>query len=183
MKVERATPEGLESAQADLRRLIRDAVEDGASIGFLHPVTDEELDVFLDGVRADVERGARIVLLARDGEAVIGTVQLGFAERANSLHRAEVQKLIVHTSARGRGIGTRLMWEIESAALASRRTLLVLDTLEGSDAERLYRALGWREAGRIPEYAGWPDGRLDPTVVFYKLLPGRRLSTGATASG
>jgi GNAT superfamily N-acetyltransferase len=168
--LERATPEALEADRADLRALIRDAVESGASIGFLLPLEDAVLDGYLDGIVADVEGESRIVLVARDGDGVIGSVQLGLADRPNSLHRAEVQKLLVHRSARNRGLGTRLMHEIEAIALSEGRTLLVLDTLAGSDAERLYTRLGWVESGRIPKYAGWPDGKLDPTVVFFKLL-------------
>ena len=176
LRIERAEPEALEGARGELRRILRDAVESGASVGFVLPLGDAVLDSYLDGIVSEVAAGGRIVLLARDGGGdVVGTVQLGLAERPNSLHRAEVQKLLVHRSARRRGLGRLLMHEIEAIARAEGRTLLVLDTLAGSDAERLYVRLGWSEAGRIPEYAGWPDGRLDPTVVFFKLLgPVRR---------
>jgi hypothetical protein len=50
------------------------------------------------------------------------------------------------------------------------KTLLVLDTVTGSDAERLYRRLGWQRCGEIPGYALWPDGRPCPTTVFFKQL-------------
>ena len=53
------------------------------------------------------------------------------------------------------------------------RTLLVLDTVTGSDAERLYARLGWRKVGVIPDYALWPDGRpCDPTVFYRDLRDG-----------
>jgi hypothetical protein len=62
------------------------------------------------------------------------------------------------------------MQAAESAALAAGRTLLVLDTVTGSDAERLYQRLGWSRVGVVPDYALWPDGRLCDTTFFYKRL-------------
>jgi hypothetical protein len=62
------------------------------------------------------------------------------------------------------------MHEIERVARSAGRTLLVLDTLTGSEAEPLYEALGWSKAGIIPEYAMHVDGKLHPTTVFYRTL-------------
>lgn len=50
------------------------------------------------------------------------------------------------------------------------KTLLVLDTVTGSDAERLYTTLGWTRVGVIPNYALWPQGGLCDTTVFYRDL-------------
>jgi hypothetical protein len=52
----------------------------------------------------------------------------------------------------------------------SGKTLLVLDTVTGSDAERLYARLGWIRVGIIPDYALLSRGGLSPTTVFYKAL-------------
>jgi ribosomal protein S18 acetylase RimI-like enzyme len=97
-------------------------------------------------------------------------VQLAPVGWPNGQHRADIQKLIVHSGARRRGVGTRLMDEVERIALEQGRTLLVLDTITGSEADPLYRGLGYVEAGEIPAYAGMPDGVLAPTTVFFKHL-------------
>ncbi len=149
---------------------MRDAVEGGASIGFVTPLAEDELDRYLDGRPRRRQRDSRIVLLARDGDDVLGMVQLELATKANALHRAEVQKLIVHSRARRRGLGTLLMTEIERVARERERTLLVLDTISGSEADPFYRGLGYLEAGSIPKYAAMPWGELAPTTVFYKEL-------------
>ena len=47
-------------------------------------------------------------------------------------------------------------------------TLLVLDTVTGGEAERLYARLGWERVGVIPNYALTPDGELCSTTYFYK---------------
>jgi hypothetical protein len=46
----------------------------------------------------------------------------------------------------------------------------VLDTMTGTDAERLYLRTGWTFAGQIPNYALFPDGTPGPTSVFFKPL-------------
>ena len=58
----------------------------------------------------------------------------------------------------------------EDAAVRAGLDLLVLDTLRGTDAEGVYRHLGWTRAGEIPRYAATPDGALHPTVYYYKSL-------------
>jgi hypothetical protein len=51
------------------------------------------------------------------------------------------------------------------------KTLLVLDTVTGSDAERLYAGLGWVRVGEIPNFALLSHGGLWGTTVFYKDVP------------
>jgi hypothetical protein len=58
----------------------------------------------------------------------------------------------------------------EEAARAAGKTVLVLDTVTGSDAERLYTRLDWRKSGVIPNYALWPQGGFCDTTVFYKQI-------------
>jgi ribosomal protein S18 acetylase RimI-like enzyme len=110
------------------------------------------------------------MLIAREDQKIVGTVQLDLAGRANGSHRAEVAKLMVHTSYRKRGIGETLMNAIEQEAHRAGRTTLILDTREGDPSVRLYTKLGYVPAGTIPEYARGTDGSLHTTVFMYKLL-------------
>lgn len=95
---------------------------------------------------------------------------LALASQQNGQHRAEVQKLMVHTRARRHGIGQALMAAIEAEAWTAGRTLLVLDTRRGDAAEVLYLKLGYVRAGIIPQYAQSANGNLDDTVVFYRFV-------------
>jgi ribosomal protein S18 acetylase RimI-like enzyme len=99
-------------------------------------------------------------------------VQLGLEDRANGKHRAEVMKLMVHRSARGKGTGRALMEHIGNVARQRGRSLLVLDTRTGSGdaAERLYYNLGYEKAGIIPRYARSASGDLHDTVFMYRQL-------------
>ena len=154
--------------RAELVALLADSVDGGASIGYVLPHATADYARFWDGVADDVSVGERMVLgCERDG-MIVGSIQLAPCTKANGRHRAEVQKLMVLRAARGEGIGTRLMRDVE--ALAARRgfRLLLLDTRADSTAERLYRRLGWHPFGRVPDYASDPDGTLAECVFFFK---------------
>lgn len=117
-----------------------------------------------------VEQGERILLAAFDGSRLIGTVQIVLSTPPNQPHRADVAKLLVHRSARGKGVAKLLMQVVEESSLRAGKTLLVLDTVTGSVAEKLYKDLGWTVVGVIPDYALYPDGRFCDTTVFYRKL-------------
>ena len=154
----------------DLVELLHDSVENGASVGFLLPFSVVANTAYWVGTLKEVQSGTRILLVAEEDDGVVGSVQLDLATKPNALHRAEVQKLLVHTRHRKQGIGQALMIAIEGVARESGRTLLVLDTLHGDNGERLYSRCGFTRVGEIPTYAQLSDGSLHATVVFYKLL-------------
>ena len=81
-------------------------------------------------------------------------------------------KLLVHPTARRRGIARGLMLALEDVAREEGRTLLTLDTWTGSHAETLYRSLGYVTVGVIPRYArGSTTTGLEPATIMYKELP------------
>ena len=168
--IERLTGAQLHDAQAELIQLLDDAVTSGASVGFLPPLAPSEAQSYWQGVGADLEHETRALLIARDAAGIVGTVQLELPSKPNARHRAEVQKLLVHTRARRQGIAQMLMDAIEALAAQEGRRLLVLDTRHGDDAERLYRRRGYVEAGTIPLYARSADGSLHTTIIFYREL-------------
>ena len=152
-----------------LSRLLQDVVHGGASIGFLAPLSLEDADQYWQQVRRDIDAQTCILLVVRDGDDVVGTVQLALATKQNGRHRAEVQKLFVHPAYRGRGIAKSLLAALEEVARSAGRTLLVLDTA-ADNAAGLYVSQGYVRAGIIPQYARDPAGVLESTQIFYRLL-------------
>jgi GNAT superfamily N-acetyltransferase len=153
---------------AALADVLLDCVAGGASVSFMASLTPADAKTFFENTALQVERGERILLAAFDHQHLIGTVQVILAMPPNQPHRAKIAKLLVHRSARGQGIGQLLMKEAESAARRAGKTLLVLDTATGGDAERLYHRSGWTRAGVIPNYARFPDGSPGDTTIFWK---------------
>ncbi len=168
--LETIIPEQGQVILSELVRLLQDVVASGASVGFLPLLSEEEAQTYWTSVLEDIAQSKRVLLIARDTTHVVGAVQLELATKPNAQHRAEVQKLFVLQHERKRGIGQLLMEAIESKARELGRTLLVLDTCLGDNAERLYRKLHYVEVGSIPSYAQNAAGMLEATIIFYKLL-------------
>jgi acetyltransferase len=168
--IQRLTAEQARQLEPDFVALLIDVIDGGASISFLSPMPEGMAEAFWNKVFDAVAEGTTILLGALEDGRLVGTVQFVLAGQPNGLHRGEVQKLMVHRDFRGRGIAEQLMREIEKAAREAGRTLMVLDTWQGSAADRLYRRLGWVECGVIPQFAMSQAGTLEPTVIFYKLL-------------
>jgi GNAT superfamily N-acetyltransferase len=166
------SPEEAEASVPGLSEVLVDCVEGGASVSFMAPLTRDRAEAFWRSVAEGVAAGERVLVVAeeRATQTVLGTVQAVLAQPENQPHRADVAKMLVRRSARRRGLGEALMRAVEAAAREAGKSLLVLDTVTGGDAERLYARLGWERSGVIPNYALWPEGGYCDTTVFYKAV-------------
>ncbi|WP_175837863.1 GNAT family N-acetyltransferase [Burkholderia anthina] len=154
-----------------LADLLIDCVEGGASVSFMLPISKQTAVEFWKHVADGVVRHQRVLLVAQDTDGrVVGTVQLITALPENQPHRADVAKMLVRRDARRQGTASRLMAAVDQAARAAGKSVLVLDTVTGSDAERLYERAGWHRVGHVPNYALMPDGRPCDTTFFHKQL-------------
>ena len=159
--------EAMVGALADL---LKDCVDGGASVSFMHPLTRDRAMGFWRKVAGGVAAGERALLIAEDDRGVCGTVQLIFDLPENQPHRADLAKMLVHRRARRQGLGAALMKAAEATARECGKTLLVLDAVTDGDAARLYARLGWVRVGDIPNYALFPQGGFCSTTVFYRNL-------------
>jgi ribosomal protein S18 acetylase RimI-like enzyme len=171
MQIELLTAQTAHEQLEDLIELLQDAVDSGASVGFLPPLSLDDASDYWRSIFADLDAGHRLLLGAMDGSRLVASVQLELARKPNASHRAEVQRLLVLRSVRRQGIGERLMRRLHELAGRHGRTLLVLDTREGDPSELLYRKLGYTRAGVIPGYARSADGALDATAFYYVFVP------------
>jgi GNAT superfamily N-acetyltransferase len=160
------------ACRAGLEDLLIDAVEGGASVNFIRPMTRDKAARWWDGALASQARGERLIFVAEDPAGrVDGTVQLVPAVQENQPHRADLAKMLVHRRARRRGLGAALMRAAEAEARRLGRRLLTLDTEAGSAGEQLYAGQGWVKFGEVPGYALRADGgRAEPASFFYKWL-------------
>jgi GNAT superfamily N-acetyltransferase len=169
--VDLLTPQQAQARRAALVDLLVDAVEGGASVGFVWPMTRAKAETWWEDTLAGHALGERLIFTAEADGRLDGTVQLIPSPKENQAFRADLSKLLVHRNARRRGLGVMLMCAAEDEARRLGRTLLTLDTETGSAAEQLYTRLGWTKYGEIPAYATSPDGRSrDPVSFFYKML-------------
>lgn len=155
----------------ELAGLLQACVADGASVNFILPYTEDDAKAFWTRkVLARLNDGAPlVVMVARQGERIAGSVQLDCETPPNQQHRADIKKLLVHPQFQRRGVGRRLMEEIEAVAVQMGRTLLTLDTRSGDKGEPLYLSCGFQVAGIIPHYSrDSHQDRLDAAAFMYK---------------
>lgn len=168
IRIERVT-RATDEVVGGLTAVLIDAVDSGAGVSFMPDLTTEAATEWWRQTIADATTRT-VILMARDGDGIVGTAQLQSAWAPNQPHRADVAKLMVHRRARGRGVARALMKELERQAREQRFTLLLLDTCKGSAAERLYVSLGWIRVGEVPNFALNPDRSWCTTVFYYKTL-------------
>jgi acetyltransferase len=165
-------PDEAARRQDQLIQLLVDAVEGGASIGFVLPLSRAEAAAYWQGVTSGLRESRLALVAAVERDRLVGSVQLGLEPRANGRHRAEVMKLMVRRAHRRRGIGRSLLQELCDLAHHSGRTLLLLDVRTGDPAEALYRSCGFVRFGEVPGYAREPHGRgLAASSFYYLQLP------------
>ena len=161
------------ASASDLRGLcdvLIDCVLGGASVSFMLPMTQDKAEMFWRTSIENAAQGGRIILAATDDMGIAGTVTVLLSQPENQPHRGDIAKMLVHRRARRNGLGAMLLAAAEEAARDAGKSLLVLDTVTGGDAERLYSRAQWQRCGVIPDYALWPDGRRCATTVFYKYV-------------
>jgi ribosomal protein S18 acetylase RimI-like enzyme len=102
------------------------------------PPSRDELDAI---VRSD----SASLLVARDGDAILGTLTLAVFRIPTGV-RAWIEDVVVDERARGRGIGEALtLHAVELARSAGARSVELTSRPSREAANRLYRRLGFEE--------------------------------------
>ncbi|HYL01074.1 MAG TPA: GNAT family N-acetyltransferase [Steroidobacteraceae bacterium] len=95
-----------------------------------------------------VRHAESVVLTARSDRTIAGFAIMRYGEAA-----AHLNLLAVDPAYRRRGIGRRLVTWLEETALTAGAYLVGLELrAQNLEAQDFYRALGYREVGRVPGY-------------------------------
>ncbi len=120
-----------------------------------------------DGVFGSLTKDhARFWYAQREGQ-VLGAIGVTELPRENGGY--ELDYFAVHADARRGGIGKRLMHEVEEFVKQLRGRFIVIDTGGEDDcapARAFYESCGYKAVGRIPEYYGPGEDRID----YYKRI-------------
>lgn len=154
----------------ELACVLVDCVAGGASVNFMADFGQAQAEGFFARIADAVGRGERLLFAGFVDGKLLGTAQLVLDVPPNQPHRGEIAKMLVHRSARGLGLGKALLTATEAEARRLGRKLLVLDTMRGTVAEKMYSSAGYVKFGVVPDYAAFPDGTLGDTSFFYKVL-------------
>jgi acetyltransferase len=88
MQVEVANEAVTQQNLPQLNTLLVNAVNSGASIGWIPPMSESAAEAYWRSRMAEIDAGSRVLLLAWEDEIVIGSAQLGLEQRENGNHRA-----------------------------------------------------------------------------------------------
>lgn len=122
----------------------------GGAVGFVPPVTADDVAPVLDDLLAGVAAGRDVLcLLTVDG------VTAGFASLVGSTsrlrrHWATVLRVQVRPSRQGGGLGRVLMEGVHAIAAQRGWEFTYLTVRGGTGTDGFYRGLGYTEVGRIP---------------------------------
>ena len=108
-----------------------------------------------DQLRRIVEFPGNRLLIARDGDAIVGMLTLVMFPIPTGM-RARIEDVVVDEAARNRGVGEALTGEaLRLATSAGARSVDLTSRPGREDAIRLYRRLGFHERrSRVYRYTG-----------------------------
>jgi acetyltransferase len=151
-----------------LVELFREAVNGGASMGFLPPLSEDTSRDYWLSLQPELRAGTRLLIAAWLEGELVGSGQLVLSPWPNAPHRAEIQKVFVAAAHRGRGVGGALLAALHELARRRGRSLVHLSTRQGEPAEAFYRRLGYRTAGVLPGWTVGPAGDRRTLVTLYR---------------
>src|SRR3712207_828033 len=144
----------VDAVDPELRRRLlacwTDVTNAGGAVGFVPPVTPDDVAPVLDALLERVQQGReRLVVLRVDGE-LAGWAVLSLSLSPLRRHWATVLRVQVHPLRQGRGLGRVLLSGVHDVARAQGLEMLHLTARSGYGLERFYEGLGYREFGRMP---------------------------------
>jgi len=150
---------------AAIRRIYNEGIVDRIATLDLDEKSDDEIASWWN----DHDERYTVLVAERDGEIV------GWASLNRYSHRCAYDcvadlSIYVERAARGGGVGSALLTELERTAAEREFHKIVLFTFAFNDGgQRLYRARGYREVGLFREQ-GKLDGRFVDVMAMEKLL-------------
>jgi GNAT superfamily N-acetyltransferase len=122
----------------------------GGAVGFVPPVTEDDVAPLLDRLLEGVHSGRDVLaLLTVDGETAGFATLVGDPSPLRR-HWATVLRVQVHPSRQGAGLGRVLMGGVHDIARARGWEFLSLTARGGTGVDGFYRGLGYSEFGRLP---------------------------------
>ena len=149
-------PELTEQLRAEIVACWTDVSNAGGAVGFVPPVTMDDVQPTAEAQFAGVLSGRDRLVVGRttEGEQAGRVAALAFLiaeDFAFTAHWQTVKRVMVHPDFQGAGYGYRLMAELAAVARESGLEQLHLDVRGGTGADLFYKKCGYQECGRIPK--------------------------------
>lgn len=157
-----------ESVADAAQAILAELVAGGAALGWVEPPSKPEIGALLAKVSAASRAGDGALRLAYAGDRLVGLGYWLRYERPTHRPHADLEKIAVSSEAQGLGVGRQLTAALIDSARTAGVEVLTLDARgDNANALHLYRTLGFREYGRLPDFVAVGERRYDK--VFYML--------------
>lgn len=127
-----------------------DVVNSGGAVGFVAPVTREDVAPWLDATLVAVRRGRDALCVLEVDDEPAGFAVLVADDSPLKRHWCTVRRVQVHPSRQGGGLGRTLMQGVHEVARARGWEFLQLSVRGGTGTEAFYARLGYTQVGRFP---------------------------------
>lgn len=169
VEIRDGTSPGDAAAVADAAQtILAELVSGGAALGWVDAPSKAEIAALLAKVRAASSSGDGSLRLAYSEDRLVGLGYWLRYERPTHRPHADLEKVAIAASAQGSGAGRLLTAALVDSAREAGIEVLTLDARgDNKHALHLYRMLGFREYGRLPDFVAVGEKRYDK--VFYML--------------
>jgi GNAT superfamily N-acetyltransferase len=127
-----------------------DVTNAGGAVGFVPPVTEEDVRPVAEQAYESVRTGRHKMMLCFVGEQPVGFLFLEQRPGPLFKHFATIKRLQVHPSFQGRGIGSAFLDSAAETARGLGLEQLHLTVRGGTGTESFYEAHGYELKARIP---------------------------------
>jgi ribosomal protein S18 acetylase RimI-like enzyme len=159
-----------EALAAEMLRCWVDVSNAGGAVGFVPPVTAQDVRPLVDAMVGAVERGDELLVVLEVDGSLAGFAVIKLSRSPLIRHYGHVVRVQIHPDLHGRGLGRDLMEGVRKRAVRAGLEGLTLDVRGGTGTDAFYARLGYLEVGRIPgavRVADWDDR--DSISMFLRL--------------
>jgi GNAT superfamily N-acetyltransferase len=157
--------------EAALVRTWVDATNAGGALGLVAPTDAAAAQVLAGPTFARVRAGSDALVVAREGEQVVGWYVLESRGGPLSPHWRSLKRLQVHPDQQGRGHGSALLRSADDVGRGLGLEALHLTVRGGTGTEAFYLRHGYREVGRLPGALRLAPGDSRDELHMWRDLP------------
>jgi GNAT superfamily N-acetyltransferase len=160
-----------DALRADIVALWADVTNAGGAVGFVAPVTEDQVRPLAEATLAGVAQGIDRLLIGVDDGRLVALLFIADNRFPLKAHWRVLKRVMVLPGSQGRGYGAALMREAAAVASELQLAALQVTVRDGHGLDGFYRRLGYREVGRIPGALRVGPGDDRDELVMWLELP------------